>query len=350
MKCGIVTVYNSINCGSFLQAYALACAVKKMGSEAVMIHQCFKGHSSTLKRHLRRTAKTILTGKFSETIELQKRRANFKKAWKKHLEITKSPETVDCFVLGSDVIWDASSAYFGGNHSFFMGMQFEEGSVISYAPSVGFSTEKDIEKAGYFKEALSNMSSVSVRDKHSLELLTPYCDKDIELVCDPTYLIDTQDYKKISKPITLDNFLFIYCFGAVPSDYASQIKNFAKERGLKTVTFGTVNSWCDVQLPYDPLTFTSLYEKADYIITNTFHGTVFSTIYEKNFAVIKNDAPKIVDVLDKLNLSDKMANGSESVSAILDSDFHYDTVGQAVAEEREKSLGYLKRAIERCSK
>ena len=53
MKCGIITVYNSENSGSFLQAYAMSCVIKNIGHDVVFVHQGFKGHSSMLPRYLK---------------------------------------------------------------------------------------------------------------------------------------------------------------------------------------------------------------------------------------------------------------------------------------------------------
>ena len=72
----------------------------------------------------------------------------------------------------------------------------------------------------------------------------------------------------------------------------------ARAEDLKIVTFGNYNTWCDLNLPYDPLLFLSIYDKADYIITNTFHGTVFSILYHKNFvARNKSRLSKLVNQL-----------------------------------------------------
>lgn len=262
------------------------------------------------------------------------------------IRLSSSDKDFECYVLGSDTVWDVSRTYFLNHHSFFWGTQFENAKIISYAPSVGFSKKEDIEKCDFIRAALSNMSAVSIRDKNSKELLQPYCDKEIEIVCDPTYLIDRTGYDAIAKPTDLKNFLFIYYYGKMPSDYKEAIQNFAKKNGLKTVTFGSTNPWCDISLAYDPLLFLSIYDKADYIITNTFHGTVFATIYEKRFAVIKNEKPKILDVLEMCGMSDKMTRTTDDISAILNADFDYAVTRENILREREKGLQYLKKAIE----
>lgn len=348
MRCGIVTVYNSENSGSFLQAFAMSRAIKRVGHDAAFVRQGFKGHSSTLPVHIKNTVKSLLKRDFLGAKLFKPRRAAFRRACKTHLNVVSASEKVDCLVLGSDVIWDLTVPYFQRNNKFFWGTAFDDTKAISYAPSVGFARTEEFEKYPFVRDALSNMSAVSVRDKHSKELLQPYCDKEMQIVCDPTYLIDREEYDAIAKPTELDKFIFLYCYSKLSASDCEAIQTLAKKEGLKTVTFGGANRWCDINLAYDPLLFLSLYDKADYIITDTFHGTVFATIYEKKFAVIKNDKPKVLDVLEMCSMSDKMTCTSADIDAILHSDFDYDTTRKRIWEERENGLRYLNDALERC--
>lgn len=346
MRCGIVTVYNSENCGSFLQAYAMSRALKKNGAEPVIVRQGFTGHSSTLPVYLTKAVKSLLRGRLVSVKRLTQRRKAFKQACENTFVIVDPKEALDCYILGSDVIWDLTEPYFKDNYTFFWGMQFENAKVISYAPSVGFAKEKDLENASFVWAALKKMDSVSVRDITSKQVLRPYCDKEIHLVCDPTYLIDRADYDAIAKPTDLEEFMFLYCYDELPAADREAIQSIAKEEGLKTVTFGNFNAWCDICLPYDPLLFLSIYDKAEYIITNTFHGTVFSTIYEKRFAVVNNDKQKILNVLKMCGLSHKMTKTAEDYATILHSDFDYATTRQNIIRERTNSLRYLCEALE----
>lgn len=345
MKCGIVTVYNSENCGSYLQAYALSKLLKKNGYEAVLLRQNFSDHSASIRNYLLKLIKTALRGNMEGVKSLVARRKNFRKAIAQHLQIVENADGLDCCILGSDVIWDVTEGLFRNRHSFFWGTQFCPTKVIAYAPSVGFAKKEDLEKVGFVKKSLDLMSAVSVRDVTSQELLQPYCDKEIQLVCDPTYLIDREDYAAVAKPTDLEKFIFLYYYGNLPEADREALREIAREEGLKIVTFGGFNSWCDLNLPYDPLLFLSIYDKADYIVTNTFHGTVFSTIYEKRFAVVKTDKQKVLNVLKMCGLSDKMTKTAADYATILHGEYDYETTRQSILRERENSLGYLKKAL-----
>ena len=347
MKCGIVTVYNSENCGSFLQAYAMCRTLEGLGYQAVLVRNNLSGHSSTLKVFLNKEIKTLLRGNFKGAVRLLKQRGLFRSACRL-FDIVDASNTCDCYFLGSDVIWDLTVPFFNRHRNFFWGTKFESSRVCSYAASLGFADQKDIEKDSFASEALSKMSYVSVRDNKTLNLLRAVCDKEIRLVCDPTYLVERAEFDKIAKTVELDKFIFIYNYGRMSDSDKEQIQALAKKEGLKTVTFGNGNPWCDVCYAYDPLLFLSLYDKAEYIVTNTFHGTVFSTIYEKRFVVINNDKPKILDVLRMCGMSDKMTQSSEDIGEILHSEFNYEVTRQNILKERENGLSYLKEALGGC--
>ena len=346
MKCGIVTVYNSENCGSYLQAYALSKVLHNSGHQAFFVRQNFSDHSASPKRFFVKLAKTVLCGDFKGVKRLIVRRKNFRKAIAQYFQIIEKTDGLDCCILGSDVIWDITEGLFRNRHSFFWGTQFHPTKVIAYAPSVGFVKKENLEKANFVQKAMEQMTAVSVRDAASLELLQPYCDKEIHLVCDPTYLIDRADYDAIAKQTDLEKCIFLYCYGDLPGADREAIRAIAKAEGLKTVTFGNFNSWCDICLPYDPLLFLSICDKADYVVTNTFHGTVFSTIYEKRFAVVKTDKQKVLNVLKMCGLSDKMINTEEDYAPILHGEYDYETTRKNILRERVKSLGYLNEALE----
>lgn len=344
MKSGIVTVYNSMNCGSFLQAYALSNALEQNGHEAVLIHHAFADHSASRNRYVKDLLRQALRGRFSAAKRLVQRRKAFQQAVS-GLNVAKSPQDVSCYIFGSDTIWDVSIPYFRNHRDFFWGLSFENARLISYAPSMGYTKQADLEKLGFASKALSRLDAVSVRDHSDKALLEHCCDKPITVVCDPTVLLDRTGYDKIAKPTDLEDFLFIYYYGKMPEAYVREISAFAKERKLKTVTFGNSNPWCDISLAYDPLLFLSLYRKAAYIVTNTFHGTVFANIYEKKFVVTKNEKPKVVGFLSLCQMSDKMTETARDLPGILQSDYRYEITRELLAQERKQGLSYLMNAL-----
>lgn len=345
MKCGIVTVYNSMNCGSYLQAYALASALEENGHEAVFVQHGFSDHSISRRNHVKSLLRTLLRGRFSAAGRLVRRRKAFQSALC-HLKVEKDPRDADCYVFGSDTVWDLTFPYFSNHRDFYWGSSFQNARLISYAPSLGYTGEKELAgNADFVRNALSRFSAVSVREPSGKALLEPYCEKPIATVCDPTFLVAPEAYRKIEKPTELENFIFLYYYGKMPEDYKKEIRAFAGAHDLKTVTFGNSNPWCDLSVEYDPLLFLSLYRKAAYILTNTFHGTVFANIYEKKYVVTKNEKPKVVDLLRACRMSDKMTDKPEDLHLILNSQFDYGFTREFLARERETGIAYLLNAL-----
>lgn len=344
MKCGIVTVYNSENCGSFLQAYALYRTLQKNNHEVVFIRQNFKDHSVSTRNRLKMLVKTALRGNFSGVKRLKQKHFAFVDACKK-LKIVDKYDDVSCFILGSDVIWDITVPFFLNHYPFFWGTQFKNKKTISYAASLGSADETDVKNTSFISIALNNINTISVRDETSRCSLIPFCEKNIQVVCDPTYLLERKEYNSIAKPVNLDKFIFLYFYGEMSDKNKVAIQTISQNEGLKIITFGNFNSWCDQNLAYDPMLFLSIYDKAEYIITNTFHGTVFATIYEKKFAVINNEKPKIIDVLKMCGLSNKMTQASDDIISILHSNFDYETTRRNIEAERKKAFLFINEAL-----
>lgn len=344
MKCGIVTVYSSENCGSFLQAYALAHALEQKGHEAAVVKHAFQDHAGASRRYCKNVALLMLRGRFSAARKLVQRRKAFRQAIGK-LKVVPLSDKMDCYFFGSDTIWDLSVPFFRNHRDFFWGASFEKARLISYAPSMGATRQIAGEQGGFVSKALNHLDHISVRDHAEKELLQPYSEKPISVVCDPTLLLKQSDYQVMEKPSDLRDFVFIYYYGKMPQDYIREIQTFAKEKGLKTVIFGNGNDWCDRSVAYDPLLFLSLYRDAAYVVTNTFHGTVFSHIYGKKFAVIKNEKPKVVGFLKQCQTSDKMTETAADLRNILESEYDYETIGTLLAQARDQGLDYLEETL-----
>ena len=111
----IVTVYNSENCGSFLQAFALYDYLKEAGHKVYFFKRDTKGTSHSLKPHFEESIKRILKLKFKALIAEWQRYASFSAAQKIFPAISRDSaeyKSVDCFVIGSDTIWNLDNRYF----------------------------------------------------------------------------------------------------------------------------------------------------------------------------------------------------------------------------------------------
>lgn len=348
MKVCIVTVYNSENCGSFLQAYALGKKIEELGHEVSYLKRDIKGTGASSIAVMKVIAKSMINRNFKNISLKLKFHKDCKETVKVFNEISKEDEikSIDCFILGSDTIWYLDNSYFKKNYKKYWGIEFNNKKVISYAPSLNNTSEITIKNSNFIKPALDNLSSISVRDNYSKELLSKFTDKEINIVCDPTLLHNKEFYKKFQKECIYDNFILIYAFREFCSEQqCAAIKEYALKNNKKLISFGVYREWCDISVPFDNLAFTSYYEKAFYVITNTFHGTIFSIMYNKQFIDFAKDSKKVVEILKQFNLSQRNIDKNDNIDDILKSKIDYNEINIKLNNLKEASINYIKSSL-----
>lgn len=319
LKALIVTVYNSENCGSFLQAIAMQTILQKKGFDVSFYHRSTKGTSRSFYKFLRSACNFLLHLKFKELSFLIKQRIAFSKAGKM-LRIAKSDSRffseAEVVVLGSDTIWCFTAPYFKNNASRYLGATFTDKKVISYAASAGNTPKELFSEVVSECGGLNHISTCLVRDDHTKSLVALF-DQDSEIVVDPTLLLFREDYRKmITKKPPEGKYLLLYFFGTVGPELREEIRKIAEQKGLKIVSLLKHRAWCDQSVPADPFEVLRYYENASYVITNTFHGCAFSLIFESNFAVHNEGKIKVLDVLNRYGEAKRLFSDPKEIGNI----------------------------------
>jgi len=333
MKIGIVTVYNSLNCGSFLQAYALKKTLEKEGHQVVFVkREVYKSN-----KFLQRVILAIKRG-IKGDIKRSKCILNEYFAFNKiqsTVPVTEELKDLDMIVYGSDTIWNFEDQYFKDNWKKYWGVGVDN-KKITYAASVGTTDEKEFVGNFDLEKCINEFSAVSVRDEHTYKIASKMLDGEKEpvLVTDPTMLVDVSEYEAVEKPCTEKNFILMYYFGNMPKELEEKIKAFAKEQGKKIIYFGK-------DIPFEPGRMIGYYKAADYVITNTFHGNVFSIIYNKQFVSFGKEKKKVEILLRDFGLSDRLLDVSQDPTETLLSNIDYEKVNEILEEKRKESLDYL---------
>ena len=223
-----------------------------------------------------------------------------KKAYEKDLKeikIANSEKIFDFFLIGSDEIWNLGNTGIFPYLEFF-GIGRQDFIKIAYAPSIsGYSKSKFLKDKRRVK-AIKELDNVFPRDIMTKLLVDEIRDESSSIVVDPTLLID--DWGEYIKDIKIEKNYILY-YGYYPTDkIISNLRNFANENNLIIVTPNFNYSWSDLSISSSPLEFLSLVRDAKFIITDTFHGTVFSSIFKKKFISIKR-SPKVYDFLSRHN-------------------------------------------------
>ena len=176
--------------------------------------------------------------------------------------------------------------------------------------------------------------------------------KKVEQVIDPTLLLDKCEWDKLlsnNSCVYLKDKKYILVYTLFESDKVTKIANYiSKITGFKVVHFRKYNAYNKEYMNLyskGPIDFVNAFRNAEYVITNSFHGTVFSIIYEKKFYSVLPiaRAGRIKDLLDKLNLGSRIVDKEEDIN--LDENIDYTVANEKIEEMRKHSIEYLKKGV-----
>ncbi len=253
----------------------------------------------------------------------------------------------NAIICGSDQIWNPNFA----RERAFLTFAPNDVNTIIYAASMGCTSLTEEQKMAY-KGRVERIKHVSVRESSSKKILDDFITgKDIEIVADPTLLLDSDTWKQMceGKQVVNDKYIFTYFLGAY-SNIKDKIEKFAQQKKLRIVnipfasgeSFDSENFGDIKILAADPIEFLSLIRNAEYIFTDSFHACVFSIIFEKNFFVFKRDGKntmlgRIDTLLEHFNLTNRLVLGDSFNMPEID------YTGRAALQNhlREKSLQFL---------
>lgn len=347
MNICIVTVYNSKNCGSFLQAYALKKFFEENGDTVFFFRRSLKDSAYSREIFVKKIIKALIKLKIQDfTREIKfyhnysiVKRDNFKEIDMQNFLDKK----IEYVVLGSDTIWDLSNEYFYKHRKIFWGDIFSL-PCISYAPSLANTTKEQIKNSDVIS-FLKKIKAISVRDLYSKKLLQEISDYEISVVCDPTLLIDRKEFDKLYPKKIKEKYILLYYFGEMPKELVQNVILFSKRNNLEIISFGEQRKWCDTNLIYHPYEFVGYFRHAEYIVTNTFHGTIFSVIYNKKFIVNTCNKKKVIEFLEECLLQNRQISSENYNIDVIKEEIEYKVVNQKLSEIREKSRSFLRNNI-----
>lgn len=358
MKVGIITRHAVANYGSILQAYATQKAVEKLGYESEIINYIRTDEqgfniSDTMLRRNQKWNKNFLTRviyKVLQTPVYAGTYYKFRKFSKEFLmesnrvyastqDLLEYP-TADIYCTGSDQVWGKI-----GN------VEYDENYFLQFAPSdkkciayaASFGKEKlSSELQSALPSLLEKYSCIGVREVSAVNLVQN-AGYDAVQVLDPTLLLSALEWKQVTSDyIREKGYVLIY---QLHNDkrlekYAAQ---FAKKtnRKLIRISISMLYIFKSGKLAYmpTPSEFLKYFQNCDYVVTDSFHATVFSILFNKNFVDIlpKGTGTRIVSLLQLFGLEDRIVSDYNDF-AIADSDICYEKVNAILEEERTKSL------------
>ena len=305
------------------------------------------------KTWLRRGARKILHHQLYRKFRLFEKeymRMFPKKLVSNPLELAGQSKRYGAVICGSDQIWNPDIT--GGDLSYFLNFCDDETKRVAYAPSFGISEFSD-EFANAIRGDLEKFHALSAREAPGQTLIFSLLGKDVPLVCDPTLLMDANEWEQLESPHpAAEGEYVLYYVVKSSSTLWKQCQTFAKEKGLKIVVVGgnPMKRWKhkneDIQYAVDigPQEWLHLLHHARYVFTNSFHGTAFSINYHKDFFVELPPliSSRLTQITQTLGLSGRiLGEGNPDGSAV-----DYSFADQVLPQIRSTSMDYLTDALQ----
>lgn len=370
MKVAILTFHRAHNYGSILQSYALQQYVISKGHKCEIIDFSNENQQEMYRVFKKRlSAKNIIKNAISLiTYSISKREYDdFEKfietklilsaeRYKSSAEMKKLSLEYDLFIAGSDQIWnlmcgDADDAYY---------LDFIENKTkVAYAPSFGaqniMTVSSDPDK---YADLIRSFDAVSIREKNGKKWIKELTGLDVPLLIDPTMFYDKEYwYSLMSEPLTEGKFILYYSFHFT-DEINKAVHKISKKLGLPVIVLSS-HAWVYNHLwsygfrlarHAGPSEFLRLVNDAEIIISNSFHGTVFSTIYEKNFWFLYGEVQDELDdrattMVEQMGIQDRIITLDKIDTWNFYKKADYSVVRENLLPLRKQAFKYLDRYL-----
>lgn len=352
--------YNFTNYGSALSSWALHQVIKTLGYEPVLVDYCpdvlkDKDPLNPYKNMWDQDAEARRMVELSMPA-IRINQEKFEKFFTEQFTRTSGKYTVgnydslkieglDGFICGSDTIFSPDE--FGLDDGYLANYACMRGHSISYAASFGdpHFTEEDYKK---LDECIRNFKALGIRENHMIPYLRERTAVPIKCVLDPTLLLDADEYSEIIERCdSKEPYLLLYARRYSPQMEA-HAERIAKEHGwdIIDISLRATNAEKGHEMAYIAgiEEFLGLVKNAGYVVTNSYHGMIFSVIFKRPFVVFSREQcdRKITELLQILGLTGQMMyTGKEIIAEI-----NYDKVHDVIRKEREESLRFLQMGLE----
>lgn len=348
-KVGIITLSGNENYGNRLQNYALQETIKNMGFSVETIWVDNYPKKKTIIQNLKFIYKRIFSkGKrvliknispFTQKYINMSEHIIYSDSNLKYLN-----NEYDYFVVGSDQVWNYSSGIMG-DHFFLTFSEFNKN--IAYAPSFSVNTIPKNYKEKYSK-LLNNIKYVSVRENNGKELVKELISKDVPVVLDPTLLLDKENWLNLEKKpnfIKDKKYIITYFLGGISESISSEILKMSNKEDLIIIDLMNLKK---KQYLVSVNEFLYLINHANLVLTDSFHASVFSIIFETPFLVYERNngyemGSRINTLLSITHLKERKIKSFNDIDNIFRCDFT--DAKKTLKKEKKKSLNFLKEAL-----
>lgn len=353
-KIGIITIHSDLNYGAALQAYALNQYLRNKGFESEIINYIkIPNHPREYPFPINIAYKLMNLPRFARYRSFL-RSSISRRAYHSVEEMMQGFKgDYNVLISGSDQVWNPTC---GGlidklNPIYYLAFADKEKyKKIAYASSLGSYRFNDEEKP-YIRKWLGEYAHLSTREIAGSEHLKEILGKDVKVVLDPTILLNKQEWMRAAKAVSVkDKYILVYYIDEI-AECVAYARKIADKTGWKVAMMtNTAKRFpgVDINIPFcGPAQFLWLFANAQYVVTNSFHGTAFSVNFNKDFiSVIKRNSPQRAQtLLNNVGLSDRLLTDISQVDGLSDM-IDWAQANAKLAALRKDSTDYLINAIE----
>jgi hypothetical protein len=345
----ILAYQKATNYGAVLQIYALKKVLENFGLKVIVIDYVPSWMKVTLKNqphfksYIKRKIMNITFRSFLKKLGLTKKTYFDNESLKNELK------DGDFYFVGSDQVWNPK--IMKNDTTYFLDFAPETGKKIGYAVSMGNQSLSD----DFLQQVLpliKKFDRLSARETYVKKFVQNYFETlDIPIVLDPTLLLNASDYVGIkSTKQFLNDFIVVY--GAMHDENLYNYAKYLKAKtGLQLVNLGYHFNGADKnEYLFGPENWLNRIAQAKYVITNSFHGTVFSILYKKSFFVVPNQKltglnARFEELLDSLELNNRLIKSQYDLDKQTNKIPDFDNAYRLLELRRKNSYKFIKDSI-----
>lgn len=294
---------------------------------------------------------------FCEFLKRRKRMRSFRRHY-----LTRKPavrnngrislKKYSCVFVGSDQVWNPEITV--GLDDAYIGNVKEKGNckLAAYGASFGSDTLPEAYCSKFAEAIGNNFSAISLREQSAVPFVRSFFHGKVIDVLDPTLLLEREEWEKIGRqPLKQDYILFVYTeYNNQMVEYLHQLSITLKKKVIQlSMPWADQNmNWVDLEIEGGPSEFIGFFKAAEYIVTNSFHGMVFSILMEKKFLVFShsNKNARMENILGKLDLKSRMIeNGRMPLEEEMMEEIDWKNVRKLLEKERKLSADFIKNVL-----
>ena len=347
-KVGIVTIISQNN-GNRLQNYALQEVIKRFDCSSYTIPiVSYEGKQSLLKITIKQYLALFFKRYQFVFWDMFNQRINWNKHAVKDMSLDEI-QSFDYFIAGSDQIWNP---LFNINSDREFLVFAEKKQRIAYAASIGLSNLPEEYKSRYNRN-LNGIPFISVREKEAAEIVKNLIGREVQVVLDPTMLLTTKEWDKVINYSRLKinkKYVLKYILGDFSEECNAYIEKQVKENNLEIIDIETYSNKNGIKL--GPCEFLYLIKNSRMVFTDSFHATIFSILFHKQFVVFNRAeeegygemSSRLNTLLNMFNLEENKIKGDDR-EILFDNSIDYSSIDIILESKRKESYSYLEKIL-----